>query len=96
MGPANPSGLWAGALYLTIFAVAGVLALWTTPVMRRAALNFGIVDRPDGKLKTQKEAVPYLGGLAVYGAFLVSIAATFEFLPEVMGMLLAGADPLGT
>ena len=91
MGPASPSGLWAGALYLTIFAVAGVLALWTTPVMRRAALNFGIVDRPDGNLKTQKEAVPYLGGLAVYGAFLVSIAATFEFLPEVMGMLLAGA-----
>jgi UDP-GlcNAc:undecaprenyl-phosphate GlcNAc-1-phosphate transferase len=73
------------------FAVSLVTALWATPVVGRAALRFGIVDRPDGALKRQKEPVPYLGGLAIYGAFLVSLAITLRFEVEVLGFLLAGA-----
>ena len=34
--------------------------------MRKAALQLGIVDRPDGKLKKHDNAIPYLGGLAVF------------------------------
>jgi UDP-GlcNAc:undecaprenyl-phosphate GlcNAc-1-phosphate transferase len=34
--------------------------------------------------------VPYLGGLAVYVAFLVSLAFTFEFRQDVLGIVLAG------
>jgi len=58
--------------------------------MRQAALRFGIVDRPDGRLKNQAEPVPYLGGLAVYIAFLVTLAFTFTFDREVLGLLLGG------
>jgi UDP-GlcNAc:undecaprenyl-phosphate GlcNAc-1-phosphate transferase len=60
------------------------------PVARRAAIKFGIVDAPDGRLKHQREPVPYLGGLAVYLAFLMSLAFTFEFRQDVLGILLAG------
>jgi len=42
------------------FLVATLLSLYLTPQARAAALRLGIVDRPDGKLKTQREPVPYL------------------------------------
>ena len=60
--------------------------------MRRAALQFGIVDRPDGKLKKHKKSMPYLGGIAIYLAFLLALAFSFtpEFNKEVLGLLLAG------
>jgi hypothetical protein len=45
------------------FATSLLLALYFTPIFRDSARRFGIVDCPDGELKTQKEAVPYLGGL---------------------------------
>jgi UDP-GlcNAc:undecaprenyl-phosphate GlcNAc-1-phosphate transferase len=60
--------------------------------MRRAAIRFGIVDRPDGRLKHQREPVPYLGGIAIYVSFLLALTATLRFdSTEVLGLLLAGA-----
>src|SRR6185503_15062281 len=53
-------------------------------------IKFGIVDRPDGRLKTQREPVPYLGGMAVFLAFLVTLAVTLDFGRPVLGILLAG------
>jgi len=74
------------------FVLALLLALYTTPLMRQAAIRFGIVDRPDGALKTQKEPVAYLGGLAIYLSFLLALTATLRFdSTEVLGLLLAGA-----
>ena len=72
------------------FALGLALSLYTTPLMRRAAIQFGIVDRPNGLLKTQTEPVPYLGGLAVFLAYLIALALTFEFGYQVLGILLAG------
>ena len=72
------------------FALAWLLSLYGVPVARRAALKFGIVDNPDGRLKHQRQPVPYLGGLAIYLAFLVSLAFTFEFRHDVLGIVLAG------
>jgi UDP-GlcNAc:undecaprenyl-phosphate GlcNAc-1-phosphate transferase len=56
---------------------------------REAAIRFGVVDTPDGKLKNHREPVAYLGGLAVFGAFLLSIGMTFEFDQELLALLLA-------
>ena len=52
------------------FFLAYFLALVGTPMAREAALRFGVVDRPDGALKNHREPVAYLGGLAVFIAFL--------------------------
>ena len=74
------------------FALALAISLYTTPLMRAAALRFGIVDRPDGRLKTQAQPVPYLGGLAIYVSFLLALTATRRFdSTEVLGMLLSGS-----
>lgn len=72
------------------FTLAFLLSLYGVPLARRAALKYGIVDSPDGRLKHQREPVPYLGGLAIYLAFLVSLALTFEFRQDVLGIVLAG------
>jgi len=81
---------WAG--YTLTFALATGLSAWLTPRIREAALKFGIVDRPDGRLKTHGEAIPYLGGIAIYLAFLLALATPFiAFRKEVLGILLAGS-----
>jgi len=79
-------------LYLVTFVISLILSLYLTSVMRRAALQFGIVDQPDGKLKRHKKPMPYLGGIAIYLAFLLALALSFtpEFNKEVLGLLLAG------
>jgi UDP-GlcNAc:undecaprenyl-phosphate GlcNAc-1-phosphate transferase len=71
------------------FFLAYLLALIGTPMAREAALRFGVVDLPDGKLKNHGQPVAYLGGLAVFTAFLLSIGMTFEFDRELLALLLA-------
>jgi len=73
------------------FLVSLLLSLYLTPIFRDAARRFGIVDRPDGKLKIQEDAIPYLGGLAVYGALLIPAAVFLRFSDRVMGLLLASS-----
>jgi UDP-GlcNAc:undecaprenyl-phosphate GlcNAc-1-phosphate transferase len=78
-------------LQLLTFVLATGLAAWLTPRVRDAAIRFGIVDRPDGNLKSQKEPVAYLGGLAIYLSFLLALALTVQFSRETLGLLLAGS-----
>jgi len=78
-------------IYALTFGLATGIAVWLTPRMREAAIRFGIVDRPDGRLKTHGEPVPYLGGLAICLAVLLALALTFQFTEEVLGLLLAGS-----
>lgn len=77
-------------LLILSFSLALLLSLYGVPLARRAALQFNVVDRPDGRLKHQAEPVPYFGGLAIYLAFLVSLALTFDFKQEVLGLVLGG------
>ncbi len=80
-----------GLFQLVTFVLAAGFGLWLTPRVREAAIRFGIVDRPDGRLKGQKEPVPYLGGVAIYLSFLLALALTVEFSRETLGLLLAGS-----
>ncbi len=76
----------AGAAAL---AASLLLSLYLTPIFRDSAIRFGILDKPDGALKTQKQPVPYLGGLAIFGAVLIPVAMFLQFSDTVMGLLLA-------
>jgi UDP-GlcNAc:undecaprenyl-phosphate GlcNAc-1-phosphate transferase len=80
-----------GLLQFLTFVSATGLAVWLTPRVREAAIRFGIVDRPDGRLKSHKEPVAYLGGLAIYLSFLLALALTVRFSRETLGLLLAGS-----
>ncbi len=74
--------------------LAMLLAAIFTPVVAAAAARFGIVDRPDGRLKTHGAPVPYLGGLALGLAFFISLSLLFRYDQRMTGILLAGAVAL--
>jgi UDP-GlcNAc:undecaprenyl-phosphate GlcNAc-1-phosphate transferase len=78
------------------FAVALVVALLVTPLAARLARRFDVVDRP-GPLKVQRDAVPYLGGVAVCIALAGPIAVIRPSLLAPLALLLALglADDLG-
>ena len=82
--------IWYGATFILSF----VFALCLTPLMRTAALQLGIVDRPDGKLKNHGQSVPYLGGIAEYTAFLFTVGILSDFGQETLGLLLSGSIAL--
>ena len=76
--------------HLFTFLLAGSLALYLTPLARQAAIKFGLTSKPDGDLRDQTEAVPYLGGVAVYLGFLLALVFVFDFEKQVLGLLLGG------
>ena len=78
------------SLLILTGVIALLLSLYGNPIAREAALKYGIVDAPDGQLKHQREPVPYFGGLAIYIAFVMSLALTFEFRQDVLGIVLGG------
>ncbi|KPL18627.1 MAG: glycosyl transferase [Anaerolineae bacterium SM23_84] len=58
--------------YMLIFACALVVAVGATPLMRRVALRLGILDQPTAR-KVHRDPIPLLGGIAIYGAFVVAL-----------------------
>ncbi len=52
-------------------AVAFLLGLVLTAFVRRMALEWGFVDRPDAR-KVHQARIPRLGGVAIFGAFFVT------------------------
>ena len=67
------------------------LSLYFTPLVRKAAVAYGVVDHPDTKLKRHREPIPYLGGISVYLSFLFALALAYEFTSNVLGLLLGGS-----
>ena len=81
--------------YLIGFILSGVFAYCWTPILRQAALQLGIVDKPDGRLKKHENVIPYLGGIAVFAAYLLTIGVLTDFEDrETLGLLLSGCIAL--
>ena len=59
-------------IYVFIIAGGALASALLTPVCRRLALSFGIVDKPDGRRKLQRAPVPYFGGVAIILGFLLA------------------------
>ena len=76
--------------FLAVFTLSLGLGLYLTPLVRRGAISFGVLDHPDGKLKKQSNPIPYLGGMSVYLAFILSLAFVFQFREQLLGLLLGG------
>ena len=66
------------------------LSLLLTPVARRVAMKYGIVDRPRGRHE-HKAPTPFLGGVAMYAAFAITALATARVDRNTIGILAGGA-----
>lgn len=85
-------------LVFSVFAIALGISLLLTPLMRKIALKTGILSRPNRR-NVHTRSVPYLGGTAIYFAFVIAILVVFyaneqfriEFSQKLKGLLIAGA-----
>ena len=59
-------------IYVSLI-VAAVAAILLTPLVKRLAFRIGAVDAPNYR-KVHARIMPRLGGLAIFGAFLIGIA----------------------
>jgi len=65
--------------YAWVFVAAFLVALLSTPLIRRIALAANVTDHPDDERKAHQYPVAYLGGLAVFLALIVAIAMSYVF-----------------
>lgn len=77
------------SVFLAVLGAAFLAALALTPLAGRLGRRWGLVDRPGGRRQHQG-AIPRSGGIALYAAFTLTLAATL-FLPA--GWLPESADP---
>lgn len=76
---------------LGVFCVSLIITLLIIPIICTFSDRFGLLDRPDGHIKTHTKAIPNLGGLAVYmGFFIALVMAMGRALP----VMLIGATVL--
>jgi UDP-GlcNAc:undecaprenyl-phosphate GlcNAc-1-phosphate transferase len=66
--------------YIYVFCAAFLLAFVFTPVMRAVATYYDIIDEPDRLRKMHSVPVAYLGGVAVFLAWLTGLAIS-QFRP---------------
>lgn len=69
--------------YLGVFAVAFIVSVGVTPVMRALALNNGVIDLPDLKRKNHALPVAYLGGVAIFIGWLCGVLSSYVVTPEM-------------
>jgi len=63
-------------------------AYFSTPLFKRLAIKFNILDAP-GRRKIHKEPTPLLGGLAVYLGVIIGLAFNFANLRFLLGIVIA-------
>lgn len=85
--------------YLGVFVVAAVASFLLTIPVRRIAIRFGAVDRPDDR-HVHARPTPTLGGSAMFLGFLIAVAAAtqmdrfdplFQGSTELLGVVLAAS-----
>ena len=75
--------------YLYALALSFLLVLVTVPVVRKFALKIGFVDRPT-KRKVHSQPIPLSGGVALYGAVIVTVWAFLGSGPLIGALALGG------
>ncbi len=72
--------------YVWVLIVAFVVTLFATPILRRLAIRYGIIDRPNDPRKIHKMPIAYLGGVAVFLGIVSGIFYSYlgDYFPELL------------
>lgn len=73
---------------IAAFAVAGVLAYFLTPFVKRFAHRVGAIDVPKDNRRMHKTPIPRMGGLAIFIAFLCAMLIFADFTEQLLSILL--------
>lgn len=74
--------IWWILQFWPVLLFSFVAALPGTWLCKQIALKFGVVDKPDGTVKTHKEPIAYLGGLGILLGFAAGILAGIIYLEQ--------------
>lgn len=74
-------------LLVSALALAFVLTLAATPLVRRLAQKLGAVDLPDEKRRIHTQPTPRMGGLAIFFGFLAATLLFADLTTQVRGIL---------
>ncbi len=70
--------------YVSLFTLSFLIALLITPLVRRKATEWGAVAMPDEERHIHANPTPRLGGIAIYLAFVATLACV-PFLSNMVG-----------
>ena len=74
-------------LLLCIAIMAFVIAICTTPLIRKLALKYNVYAKPNHRT-IHKNIVPLLGGISIFAAYLVSFSLLIVFAPSNLDALI--------
>ncbi len=72
------------------FLISLLIAFITTPVVRRFAIKIGAVDIPKDNRRMHKAPMPYLGGVAIYLAVIITVLVFAPLTRENIAIILGG------
>lgn len=77
---------------LALMCIIGafLFSLGMTPVVKRLAVRFGVIDVPKDNRRMHKKPIPLMGGLAIYVSFLAVTLAVAHFEKKLV-LTLIGA-----
>ncbi|MCL5667217.1 MAG: undecaprenyl/decaprenyl-phosphate alpha-N-acetylglucosaminyl 1-phosphate transferase [Patescibacteria group bacterium] len=86
-------------LYFSYFIFSAALAVAVTPLAKKLAINFNVLDIPNAPRRIHKQPIPLLGGLAVFASIIIPLAvylasglADFNIVPlKFFTAIMAGA-----
>lgn len=67
-------------MFFGAFILALVLSLLLTPVAKKLAIKFGIIDKPDFIRKIHQKPIPLLGGVVIFVVFFAVIFLNYSQL----------------
>lgn len=74
---------------IAVLAAAAVSYV-LTPLVKRFAVHFGFVDVPKDARRMHHKPIPTIGGLAIFGAFLLIVLIMADISRQLLGMLAGG------
>ncbi len=75
-------------MYLLAFGLAFGLSALLTPMVRRYALAHRIVDAPTSARKIHRQEIAYLGGVAIFAAFVITVMLMLPMTRQLASLLL--------
>ncbi|MBI5893788.1 MAG: undecaprenyl/decaprenyl-phosphate alpha-N-acetylglucosaminyl 1-phosphate transferase [Deltaproteobacteria bacterium] len=76
--------------WLHIFLISSAFSFIATPLVKRFALKYNILDIPDAR-KVHSSPIPLMGGLGIYLAFLISILNNAIFPKELFAIIIGAS-----
>lgn len=76
--------------FIVPFLVALLISFISTPVVRKLAIKIGAVDIPKDDRRVHKEAMPFLGGIAIFAAVIITVLIFLPLNKSTFSILMGG------